>query len=81
MTVFRQIRRGVGYLPGVGSHPGNPVMLMFLGAGAIAGAKNGGLYGAIIGIGFMSVGLGPFYLWGCYVRAKISDRMTGRGAP
>jgi len=77
-SVLRQIWRGMGYLPCVGSHPGNIYMIAMSGAGAIAGGGQGGLPGVFVGVLIMWIGLGPFYLYGCYSRAKMSDAIMLR---
>lgn len=73
--MIRQIIRGCGTLPHVGEHPGTVMLVGFIICGALAAAHrgwNGALGGALI----MAIGLGPFYLWGAYDRAQLSDELS-----
>lgn len=73
--VGRQIIRGVGTLPHVGSHPGTYILLLMIGGCALAGARSGGTIGALLGALFMVAGMGPIYLYGAYDRARLSDAL------
>jgi len=64
---MRQMYRGTGHLPHVGSHPGSLWIVIF----AIMGALAGGIVGVAVMVGVF----GPVYLWGAYDRANLSDRI------
>lgn len=74
MKAFRQMARGCTDLPHVGEHPGTMMLLCFVVLGALAG-RDGGLPGVLGGAAIMAIGIGPFYLWGAYDRANLSDRL------
>lgn len=76
--ILRQTMRGTGTLPHVGNHPGTYYLLLMAGAGAVAGARNGGIAGVFYGAAFMLAVLGPMYLWGAYDRARLSDAQERR---
>ena len=65
-----KIIRGIGYLPGYGSHPGTKIVLILIALSTIAGARTGGLPGAIFGATIMTVTMGGIYLWGAYNRYR-----------
>lgn len=70
--------RGTRTLPHVGNHPGTYCLLWLIGFGVLAGAKSGGLAGALAGLAVMSLGVGPIYLWGAYDRTRLSDALEER---
>lgn len=76
--VGRQIIRGVGTLPHVGSHPGTHILFCMMAAGALAGLHSGGAVGVLLGVLFMMAGIGPIYLCGAYDRACHSDMLEAR---
>lgn len=69
MNILRKIALGAGYLDGYGDHPGTVVLGAFIAIGALAGAEQGGLYGAISGAVLMLIAIGPLYVIGCIGRA------------
>lgn len=73
--VVVQTARGCMTLPHVGEHPGSLLMVMFLLMAGLAGVKNGGTVGFIGGACIMALGMGPFYLYGAYSRAELSDQL------
>ncbi|WP_234053655.1 MULTISPECIES: hypothetical protein [unclassified Xanthobacter] len=79
LRVLRQVRRGMGWLPDYGHHPGTGLLIALIGAGAVAGARGGGWEGAIAGAGAMLVLLGAIYAWGAYDRAEGQDRRRQAG--
>lgn len=74
MRIARQIVRGCGALPHVGSHPGTGYVLALIGAGAVAG-REGGWAGALVGAGIVAAFMVPMYLYGAFARAELSDRI------
>lgn len=79
LRVLRQVRRGMGWLPDFGHHPGTGLLIALTGAGAVAGARGGGWEGALAGAGAMLVLLGAIYAWGAYGRAEGQDRRRQAG--
>lgn len=77
--VIRQAIRGCTDLPYVGPHPGCDIMIMFIIMGAIAGAK-GGISGVIGGSCIVAIGVLPFFLYGAYDRANLSDTLVKKHA-
>lgn len=71
----RQIVRGCGTMPHVGSHPGTGYVLAMIGAGGCAGLK-GGVIGFAIGAAIMGSVMLPLYFAGAYGRAQLSDRLS-----
>lgn len=63
--ILRQICRGCGDLPYVGSHPGTFWLIMFIIMGMVAGRRFGFLV--------MTIFCLPIYLYGAYERAEFSD--------
>jgi hypothetical protein len=61
---------GAGYLEGYGHHPGTLVLLIYIVAAGLSGVQRGGWDGFIGGCAVGLICLGPFYLIGCYSRAK-----------
>jgi hypothetical protein len=57
---------------------GTHYLLLMAGAGAVAGARNGGVAGVFYGAAFILAVLGPMYLWGAYDRARLSDALERR---
>lgn len=74
-TVIRQVIRGCTNLPYVGPHPGCFIMIMFIIIGAMAGAK-GGISGVIGGSCIVAICVLPFFLYGAYDRANLSDKLV-----
>jgi hypothetical protein len=70
MKAIKRIWMGAGYLEGYGHHPGWPVFGIFILASGLAGIRQGGLGGFIGGCVVGLVCLGPFFMIGCYSRAK-----------
>ena len=64
--LFNDIRRGAGYLPGYGSHPGTPMMIGLIAIGAIAGGW--------FGFGASVLFYVPMWAYGCVERARDYDR-------
>jgi hypothetical protein len=78
MSALRQIVRGCGALPHVGSHPGTGMLIIFILLGAAAGVR-GGWRGALGGAAFMALFMVPMYLYGAYGRANDSDQLAAQG--
>jgi hypothetical protein len=70
--MIRQILRGCGSLPYVGSHPGTFWLGAFTVMGFIAGSWRGS--------GLVLLCLGPLYLYGAYERAIFSDLLSARAS-
>lgn len=64
--MLRRVVRGMGYLPGFGSHPGTPVIFGI----AMLGFFAGGWIGSAVMLGVF----GPFYVLGAYERAVEYER-------
>lgn len=78
---LRDIKRGAGYLPGYGSHPGNIMMIFSLAMLIIAGLCNEGIgwsEGILAGVTVWAATALPLYLMGCVGRAREWDRTFGR---
>ena len=73
--VVVQIARGCTTLPHVGAHPGTLIFVMFILLAGLAGVKNGGVIGFLGGAFIMVLGMGPFYLYGAYSGAQLSDQL------
>lgn len=78
MKVFRQMVRGLGSLPYVGSHPGVPVYfcMVFLSGFALY-TVGGGWTQSLILSGMVAATYGSVLLWGSYDRANLSDSLVG----
>lgn len=74
MKSLKQMLRGCTTLPHVGEHPGTACLFIFILLGALAG-RDGGLAGCLGGAAFMTVFIGPIYLYGAYGRAQVSDEI------
>jgi len=72
--IYNQCKRGCCDLPGVGEHPGTPMLVFMVILGGIAGGTNG-LVGALIGSAAFLTIFAPIYLWGAYERAELSDKL------
>ncbi len=72
MKTLKAIRRGMGYVPGYGPHPGTGVLIFLVVIGALAGIDKG-LLGITIGAGASLLIFGPMYLSGAYGRGKESE--------
>lgn len=81
MVWFRQMIRGCGTLPHVGEHPGLVPLLAFTGVGAIIGAVDNGLRGALLSAAFVIVPIGLIFLLGAIDRANTSDAITRSESP
>jgi len=82
IRIIKQIIRGCGYLPGVGEHPGTMWLIVFILMGGMAGAMNQNynvLNGIVGGSIFMGIFILPFYLYGAYDRANLSDELSKKG--
>lgn len=80
MKLFRDIKRGAGYLPHYGSHPANAMMVFSLVMLIIAGLCNesiGWLEGILAGVTVWAATALPLYLMGCVGRARDWDRDFG----
>lgn len=60
-TWWKHVWRGCGYLPICGNHPGTPMLVIMILAGAAAGGWHGGF--------MMSLLFGPIYLIGAHGRS------------
>lgn len=78
MEILRKIRRGAGYLPGYGEHPGTPLLIMMVLMGILAGAGRGSIRAALGGGAVMLVVFGPLWCMGCVGRANAYDRRQER---
>jgi hypothetical protein len=78
MKVIRQIIRGCGTLPHVGSHPGTAILVMFVVFGPLC-VTSAGPAAMAMDAGLMILMFGPIYLWGAYDRAWISDKISDSG--
>jgi hypothetical protein len=77
MTVARTCRliwRGLGTLPGYGSHPGVPIVALLIVLAALSGAKGGGWVGAVVGAVIMAATFLPLLAWGAYCRGRDQER-------
>lgn len=70
MKLFKRIWMGAGYLEGYGHHPGWSTLGIYVFAAGLSGIEKGGLDGFIGGCGIALLCLGPFFMMGCYSRAK-----------
>lgn len=73
MDLIRQVWRGLGTLPHVGSHPGWPVIVLFEALAFIGGMLRGELWRGILAAGVMATLMLPMLCWGAYDRAIMSD--------
>ncbi|WP_234053646.1 MULTISPECIES: hypothetical protein [unclassified Xanthobacter] len=78
LRVLRQMRRGMGWLPDYGRHPGTGLLVALTGAGALAGAR-GGWEGALAGAALVLLPMGALYAWGACDRAHGQDRRDRKG--
>jgi hypothetical protein len=78
MKFIRQIVRGCGTLPHVGSHPGTGTVFFLVLMCGLAGASKGSWRGALVGAVFMATFMLPLYFYGAYDRANTSDEIEGR---
>lgn len=67
MKFIKQVWRGAGHLPHVGTHPGTPILFILLAVGIAAG----GFAGFLIMFAFF----GGIYIFGAYARAQTSDEI------
>jgi hypothetical protein len=63
------VKRGAGYLEGLGGHPGTPILIGFIIGCALAGA-NGGLLGVLQGGLIGTAVFLPFWVRGCVERSR-----------
>jgi len=77
MTLVRQVVRGCGNLPHVGSHPGTVWFAALVGVACLQGL-NHGMAGAALAGGMMFVAMGAIYFSGAYSRACLSDRLSAK---
>ena len=78
MNTIRHIIRGCGYLPGYGSPPGTPVLILFVLMGGLAGAQRAGWVGFLGGAGVLLAVFGPLYLYGSYERSREEEQARKR---
>lgn len=78
MKLIRDIVRGSGTLPHVGSHPGLPFVLIMGGMAALAGANKGGVQGFLFGLILSTLVFGTMFAIGAASRARLSDRLETR---
>jgi len=73
MRILRSIKRGMGYVPGYGEHPGTPILIMFGFLGGIAGAMSHGFWGMLSGAALFLGVMGIPYLIGAYERGNGTE--------
>lgn len=73
MDTIHKIRKGAGYLPGYGEHPGTPFLIVMIIMGMILGLDRG-IFASIIGGTIMLLALGPIWCMGCIGRANDYER-------
>ena len=78
MKLFKRIWMGAGYLEGYGHHPGWSTLAIFCVAAGLSGIEKGGLTGFLGGFAIGVAALGPFFMAGCYSRAKDYERDVER---
>ena len=78
MRWLKQVMRGCGTLPHVGSHPGFEGAVGMLVVGGVFGAEDGGWRGVLGGVLLAAIFVVPLYLIGAYDRANESDRLSKR---
>lgn len=77
--IATHVRRGLGSLPGLGAHPGVPVLVLFsifMACGALARLDNG-LSSALVGLGVATIAfcaLMALVLRGAYARPMQLER-------
>ena len=73
--IIRQIIRGCRTVPGYGSHPGTPEVIVIFGLAIFIAIMNGRLdWGIFVPILVFSVVFLPLYLHGAYTRSCLSDK-------
>jgi hypothetical protein len=73
--IIIQCFRGMGYLPHLGEHPGTIAMIILIIMGFFTGIGRGNILFGVVGALIMIICLGPFYLYGAYDRAQLSDKI------
>ncbi|TQE91696.1 MAG: hypothetical protein FKY71_20125 [Spiribacter salinus] len=74
-NTLRHIRRGAGYLPCCGDHPGTPLLLGIVALNATTGAATGGWPGAAFGAFVALVVFVPIWAIGAVERSKSQDEV------
>jgi hypothetical protein len=74
MKLVKNMIQGAGYLEGYGEHPGTLLLLGFILMGGLAGARNGGLRGFLLGAAFVALFTVPVWLVGCVSRARAYQK-------
>lgn len=74
--LIKQIIRGCGDLPHVGTHPGTGICIMLTIVTGIAASHGESLIGLMAGCVLGAAVYGPMYLYGAYDRANISDSLS-----
>lgn len=73
MRILRSIKRGMGYVPGYGEHPGTPILIFFTVLGGLGGGMEHGIWGMIVGAATFLGVMGIPYLIGAYERGNGSE--------
>ena len=76
--IAKQIWRGCGWMPHVGEHPGTGMCVGLTITTGLAGAQKGGFIGFAVAATAGTLIYVPFYLYGAYSRAELSDGLERR---
>ncbi|WP_156883392.1 hypothetical protein [Salipiger mucosus] len=78
-NLFKDIRRGSGYLPEYGTHPGVWFAVVMTLITGIVGFERG-VGGGLIGLAVGAVVYGSIFIVGAISRARAHDRLMGKRA-